>query len=53
MDNQNMNNNLDNKNTGSNNQNNKKKKPGFRFIFLVTLITTFMVMGMYYMNGSG
>ena len=52
MENKNINNSSENKNTGSNNQNNKKKPLGFRFVFFVTLITAFMVMGLYYMNGS-
>ena len=47
MDNQNLN----NKNNPNNNQKNQKKKPGFSFIFFVTIFTALLVAMLYKTGG--
>ena len=49
MDNQNLNKNTNN--NPNNNKNQKKKKPGFSFIFFVTLITAILVATLYQTGG--
>ena len=48
MDNQNLNN---NPNNNSNNKTPKKKKPGFSFVFFVTVFTMLLVMFFYRTGG--